>query len=107
MHNREYTLLLTCITEDGPLVTRLTRLTLVCEVIRYRLVEVRQNLKKGLFGLAARNRLSLSLPLSFSSSSYFLSFSKQKMNASLFVWSFHKEEQLPRMANVCPSSSHC
>ena len=25
---------------------RLTRLTLVCEVIRYRLVEVRQNLKK-------------------------------------------------------------
>ena len=59
---------------------RLTRLTLVCEVIWYRLVQlqVRQNLKKRLFGLAARNRLSLSLPLSFSSSSYFLSFSKQK-----------------------------
>ena len=58
---------------------RLTRLTLVCEVIRHHLVRVRQNLKrKGLFGLAARNRLSLSHPLSFSSSSYFLSFSKQK-----------------------------
>ena len=50
-----------------------------CEVIRYRLVQVRQNLKKKrLFGLAARNRLSLSLPLSFSPSSYFLSFSIQK-----------------------------
>ena len=34
--------------------------------------------KKRLFGLAARNRLSLSLPLSFSSSSYFISFSIQK-----------------------------
>ena len=58
----------------------LTRLTLVCEVIRYRLLQVRQNLKKKkrLFGLAARNRLSLSLPLSFSPSSYFLSFSIQK-----------------------------
>ena len=41
----------------------------------YRLVQVRQNLKKDFFGLAARNRLSLSLPLSFSSSSYFLYFS--------------------------------
>ena len=59
---------------------RLTRLTLVCEVIRYRLVKVQQNLKERLFGLATRNRLSLSLPLSFSSSSYFLSFSKQKLN---------------------------
>ena len=57
---------------------RLTRLTLVCEVIRYRLVQVRQN-QKILFGLAARKRLSLSLPLSFSPSSYFLSFSIQKM----------------------------
>ena len=56
---------------------RLTRLTLVCEVIRYRLVQVRQN-QKRLFGLAARNRLSLSLPLSFSPLSYFLSFSIQK-----------------------------
>ena len=58
---------------------RLTRLTLVCEVIRYRLVQVRQNLKKKrLFGLAAHYRPSLSLPPSFSSSSYFLSFSKPK-----------------------------
>ena len=58
---------------------RPTRLTLVCEVIRCRLIQVRQNLKKKrLFGLAARNCHSLSLPLSFSSSSYFLSFSKQK-----------------------------
>ena len=58
---------------------RLTRLTLVCEVIRYCLVQVRQNFKKKKdFGLAARNRLSLPLPLSFSSSSYFLSFSIQK-----------------------------
>ena len=58
----------------------LTRLTLVCEVIRYRLVQVRQNLKKRLFGLAARDRLSLFLPLSFSPSSHFLSFSIQKWN---------------------------
>ena len=34
--------------------------------------------QKRLFGLAARKRRSLSLPLSFSSSSYFLPFSKQK-----------------------------
>ena len=57
----------------------LTRLTLVCEVIMYCLVQVLQNLKKRLFGLAACNRLSLSLPFSFSSSSYLLSFSKQKL----------------------------
>ena len=59
---------------------RLTRLTLVCEVIRYRLVQVWQNLNKRLFGLAARKHLPLSLifTLSFSSSSYFLSFSIQK-----------------------------
>ena len=34
--------------------------------------------QKRLFGLVARNRLSQALPLSFSSSSDFLSFSKQK-----------------------------
>ena len=34
--------------------------------------------QKSIFGLATRNHLSLSLLLSFSSSSYFLSFSKQK-----------------------------
>ena len=39
-------------------------------------------IKKILLGLAARKRLSLSLPLSFSPSSYFLSFSIQKMNTS-------------------------
>ena len=73
VHHRPYSF------EDGPVVMiRLTRLTLVCEVIRYRLVQVRQNLKKRLFGLAARNRLSLFLTLSFSPSSYFLSFSIQK-----------------------------
>ena len=43
----------------------------------YRLVQVRQS-QKGLFGLMAHNRLSLSLLLSFSSSSYFLSFTKHK-----------------------------
>ena len=63
---------------------RLTRLALVCEVIRYRLVQVRQNLKKRLFGLAVRNRLSLSLPLSFSSSAYFRSFSMQTWCFSAF-----------------------
>ena len=57
---------------------RLTRLTLVCEVIQYRLVQVRQNLKKSYSRLAARNRLSLSLPLSCLFSSYFLSFPKQR-----------------------------
>ena len=36
--------------EDGPVVYpgRLTRLTLVCEVNRYSLVQVRQNLKSSL-----------------------------------------------------------
>ena len=52
-------------------------LTFVCEVIRYRLAQVHKDLK-GLFELVARNHLSQSLSLSFSSSSYFLSFSKQK-----------------------------
>ena len=49
------------------------RWTFVCEVIWYRLVQVQQNLKKT-FGLAAHNYkcLSLSHPLSFSSSSYTL-----------------------------------
>ena len=41
--------------------------------------------QKRLFELAARNRLSLSLPLSFSSSSYFLSFSKQKSMQGVLV----------------------
>ena len=79
---------------------RLTRLTLVCKVIRYCLVQVRQNhKKKRLFGLAARNRLSLFLPLSFSSSSYFLSFSIQTffvqvahlclLPSSLILYSHH------------------
>ena len=85
----------------------LSRLTLVCEVIRYRLVQVRQN-QKILFGLAARKRLSLSLPLSFSPSSYFLSFSVQKMNTSCepHVNGFY--DQRPRWAGAseprCTSS---
>ena len=66
---------------------RLTRLTLLGEVIRYRLVQVRQNLKKRLFWLAARNRLSVSLPLKFSSSSYFLSI-------------FHKAKPTPRQISL-------
>ena len=49
--------------------------------IRYRLVQVRQNLKTRLFGLAACNCLSLFLPLSFSPPSYFLSFSIQKWDS--------------------------
>ena len=64
---------------------RQTRLTLICIVIRHRLVQVRQNPPKKTLRLAARSRLSVSLPLSFSSSSYFLSFSqkKKKMNVVL------------------------
>ena len=77
---------------------------LVCEVIRYRLVQVRQNLKKKrLLGLAAHDRLFLPLPLSFSSSSYFLSFSKQKWNlvdgvcanTSQFTWNHHPAQSFP------------
>ena len=45
----------------------------------------RQNLKKRLFGLTARNRPSLSLRLSFSPSSYFLSFSIQKSEFFIFA----------------------
>ena len=44
--------------------------------------------KERLFGLAACNRLFIFLPLSFSSSSYLLSFSKQnfkKLNIILFL----------------------
>ena len=41
------------------------------------LSELSTKSQKRLFGWAARNRLSLSLPLSFSSSSYLLSFSIQ------------------------------
>ena len=66
---------------------RLTRFTLVCEVIRYRFVQVRQNLKKKK-GLAARNRLPLSLPLSFSSSSCFPSFSKPRRSLKLVMYFF-------------------
>ena len=65
----------------------------VWPVIRYRLVQVRQNLKKRLFGLAACNRFCLSLPLSFSSSSNFLSFSIQKSKViyqSRIHWSWTK-----------------
>ena len=43
-----------------------------------------RTIQKILFGLAARKRLSLSLPLSFSPSSYFLSFSIQK-NENVFI----------------------
>ena len=82
VHHRPYSLIMVrwCI--------RLTRFTLICEVIRYRSGQVQQNLKKRLFGLAACNRLSLSLPLSLSSSSYFLSFSKQKSVRNGFVCLF-------------------
>ena len=41
VHHRPYSF------EDGRWCIRLTRLTLVCEVIRYRLVQVRQNQKKS------------------------------------------------------------
>ena len=56
-------------------------------MIRYRLVQVdksqKKKKKKKDFGLAVCNRLSLSLRLSLSSSSYFLSFSKQKTTLPL------------------------
>ena len=59
------------------LITSQTRVKRVSR-IHHRTILIRQNLQKRLFGLAARNRLSLSLPLSFSPSSSFLSFSIQK-----------------------------
>ena len=43
---------------DRQLPTDMGRLAETGKVIRYRLLQVRQNLKKRLFGLAARNRLS-------------------------------------------------
>ena len=55
------------------LITSQTRVKRVSQIPR----------KKGPFGLAARNLFSLSLPLSLSSSSHFLSFSKQKFSESL------------------------
>ena len=59
----------------------LTRLTLVCEVIRYHLIQIRQNLKKDFLGWRP-TKAFLSLPLSCSPSSYFLSFSLQKVRRS-------------------------
>ena len=58
-------------------------------------VEVRQNLKNRLFGLAASNCLSLTLSLSFSSLPYFLSFSVQRRNLPLLV------------AQLCDASIPC
>ena len=52
-----------------------------------------------LFGLAARNRLSLSLPLSFSPSSYFLSFSIQKPDSKTKRPSWARFN--PRTLNLC------
>ena len=59
------------------LITSQTRVKRVSR-IHHRIILWSDSQKRILFGLAARNRLSLSLPLSFSSSSYFLSFSKRK-----------------------------
>ena len=59
---------------------RLTRLTLVCEVIRYRLVQVRQNQKKDFSGWRpAIAFLYLFLFHSLLCLTYFLSFSIQNM----------------------------
>ena len=41
--------------------------------------------KERLFGLAARNRFLYLSPLSFSSSSYFLSFSTQKLDVCVLI----------------------
>ena len=56
--------------------------------------------KKRLFGLSARNRLSLSLPLSFSPLSYFLSFSIQKWKPFwAFSFCIHRTTGLGDMYN--------
>ena len=62
-----------------------THLTIVCEVIRYRLVKVQQNLKrkKKTVRVGGLQTPSLSLPFSFYSLSYFLPFSKQKSQQML------------------------
>ena len=57
---------------------RRTRLTLVCEVTRHRLVQVWKNLKRMPFGVSGRQSPFCIFPLSLSSSFYFLSFSKPK-----------------------------
>ena len=63
--------------------------------------------KKRLLGLAARHRLCLSLPLSFSFLSYFLSFSKQRL---MLKWQklgppFRKNAQCEMMCRNCDDST--
>ena len=79
-----------CIRKTVRWCIRLMRLTLVCEVIRYRLVQAQQNLKKKkTFRVGGHQSPSLSLPLSFSSSSYFLS--SQNQNRQLLSRGFSWE----------------
>ena len=85
---------------------RITRLTLVCEVIRYRLAQVRAKISKSLLGLAARNRLSLSLPPSYSTSSYFLSFSIQKKKKIKLTVIVVTREGVPLQARQCSTAQH-
>ena len=61
------------------LITSQTRVKHISRIHHRTIIKISK--KKDFSGWRpAHNRLSLSLPLSFSSSSYFLSFSKQKMN---------------------------
>ena len=67
---------------------RLTRLTLVCEVIRYRLVQVRQNQKKTfrVGGPQSPFSISSSFILSFVFNTSFLSQYKNKTFSFCVVW---------------------
>ena len=69
---------------------RLTRLTLLCGVIRYRLVQFRQKSHKRSFRVGGpQSPFSLSLPLSFSFSSFFLSFAKRNRKHILWIAHLH------------------
>ena len=75
VHHRPYSF------EDGPVVYPANALTLVCEVIRYRLVQVRQNQKKTfrVGGPQSPFSISSSFILSFVLLPFFLN---TKMNTS-------------------------
>ena len=85
---------------------RLMRLTLVCEVLKCRLVQFCQILQR-LLGLAAHNFYSLSLPLSFSSSSFSLFFSKKILSSFSFVLGFFSSSPCLRFSAQSSPFSRC
>ena len=100
--------------QDLSTVLVITAQTRIKRDYRYRLVQVRQNHKKKKWLLGWRPAIAflyLSLPLSFSSSSYFRSFSKQKPFRSLEVLMPGTSDVIPAMSLspeiFCPFSAVC